>query len=85
MLMAGCDVRTGSNDGVTWHKQDCPVVSPGGTWDAAKCSEPCVYALPDGSSHRLLYEACDGSALGETGVWRVLGATAAARGVQGRP
>jgi|EP01047_Picozoa_sp_COSAG01_P002747 hypothetical protein len=70
-----------SPDGLTWTKDDKPVVSPGGQWDGVKCSEPCVFALPaaiggsGGAGFKLLYEACDGSAEGATGVWRILGAT----------
>ena len=59
------------------------VVSPGqGAWDTAKCSEMCVFRLPRHEGqiprYRLVYEACDGTAKNERGVWRVASATSAA-------
>lgn len=72
-------LRAESNDGLTWHKRPEPVLSPGGWWDAAKCSEMCVYPLPatngQAPRYRMVYEACDGTAVNERGVWRIAGAT----------
>ena len=65
-----------SADGLDWQKEKRPVIEPGGDWDGAKCSEMSLLALP-GGLFRLFYEACDGTAEGERGVWRILGATAA--------
>lgn len=67
-----------SDDGLQWQKEAVPVVAPGGRWDGAKCSEMCVIEVPGegGSSYRLFYEACDGTAVDERGVWRIAGATA---------
>ena len=79
-----------SHDGMMWTKDANPVLQPGGIWDKVKCSEPCVFALPSGDGgdggggYRLLYEACDGSAAGETGVWRILGATQRINGAAAR-
>ena len=68
-----------SMDGLVWHKEPDPVIAPGGHWDGAKCSEMCVAPLPvvTGSppSFRLFYEACDGTAADERGVWRIAAAT----------
>ncbi|MBN80094.1 MAG: hypothetical protein CMJ70_08140 [Planctomycetaceae bacterium] len=69
-----------SDDGLRWEKQVRPVLSPGGgPWDAAKCSEMCLLRLPDreveGPRYRMVYEACDGTAPGCRGVWRVASAT----------
>jgi hypothetical protein len=69
-----------SDDGLEWHKSKEPVVSPTGYgWDAAKCSEMTVLPLPPqggrASKYRMLYEACDGSAEDERGVWRVASAS----------
>lgn len=65
----------------SWTKDPVPVLEPGGRFDRVKCSEPCIYELPSvkhfAPSFRLMYEACDGTAAGETGVWRILSATAA--------
>lgn len=65
----------------SWTKDFAPVLKPGARLDRVKCSEPCVYELPSKgqrrTSFRLMYEACDGTADGETGVWRILSATAA--------
>jgi hypothetical protein len=65
-----------SEDGLWWRKDSEPVVSPGGgAWDAAKCSEMCVYRLPDHEGqiprYRMVYEGCDGTATNQRGVWRV--------------
>src|SRR5262249_43821791 len=38
-------LRAESADGLTWRKDAQPVLSPGGRWDAAKCSEMCLYRL----------------------------------------
>ena len=35
-----------SSDGLSWHKNAEPVVSPGGRWDAAKCSEMSMVGTP---------------------------------------
>ena len=71
-----------SDDGLTWCKQTEPVISPGrGAWDAAKCSEMCVFRLPDRAgqapNYRMAYEGCDGTAENERGVWRIASATSA--------
>lgn len=73
-------LRAVSDDGLTWHKDTEPVLSPGpGGWDGAKCSEMCVIRLPqrEGTEprYRMFYEACDGTAKGERGVWRIASAT----------
>jgi hypothetical protein len=59
-----------SADGIEWEKDPEPLVSPGGEWDALKCSEPCVIQLHDGT-YKMYYEASDAD-----GVWRILSATA---------
>ena len=64
-----------SADGLAWHKEPEPVVAPGGAWDGAKCSEMCIAELPD-TCYRLFYEACDGTAVDERGVWRIASASA---------
>ena len=68
-----------SDDGLTWHKHPEPVISPGGRYDAAKCSEMGVMQLPEIDGHapryRMFYEACDGTAADERGVFRILSAT----------
>ena len=76
-------LRAVSDDGLTWRKEAEPVVSPGhGAWDAAKCSEMCVFRLPHREGqiprYRMVYEACDGTAKDERGVWRIASATSAA-------
>ncbi|GDY11117.1 MAG: hypothetical protein DWI21_18405 [Planctomycetota bacterium] len=73
-------LRAVSDDGLTWRKDGDPVISPGpGGWDAAKCSEMCVIRLPphEGTTprYRMLYEACDGTAKDDRGVWRIASAT----------
>ena len=75
-------LRAVSDDGLTWHKDSEPVLSPGpGGWDGAKCSEMCVIRLPqrEGTAprYRMFYEACDGTAKDERGVWRIASATSA--------
>ena len=66
-----------SSDGLSWRKAAEPVLSPGGSLDAAKCSEMCVVALADGGTprFRMYYEACDGTTVDERGVWRIASAT----------
>jgi hypothetical protein len=49
----------------------------GAAVDRAKCSEMSVMALSKGG-HRMLYEACDGTAPGERGVWRIASVVASA-------
>lgn len=73
-------LRAVSGDGLTWNKETDPVILPGpGGWDAVKCSEMCVIRLPqregDAVRYRMLYEACDGTAQDERGVWRIASAT----------
>ena len=69
-----------SDDSLSWRKDDDPVIAPGGRWDGAKCSEMCVVELAGGQGrrYRLFYEACDGTAVEERGVWRIVSATATA-------
>ena len=69
-----------SEDGLMWRKEEEPVIAPGGRWDRAKCSEMCVIAVAGDSGwrYRMFYEACDGTAVDERGVWRIMGATAEA-------
>ena len=70
-----------SEDGLVWTKEPEPVVAPGGPLDRAKCSEMCVVQLPAAAGepprYRMFYEACDGTAPGDRGVWRILSATSA--------
>ncbi len=72
-------LRAESATGITWQKSIRPVLAPGGKGDAVKCSEMCVYPLPDARGakpvYRMLYEACDGTAVNERGVWRITSAT----------
>jgi hypothetical protein len=70
-------LRAESDNGLDWRKSFAAVISPGGRWDAAKCSEMCVYPLPSnaGPRYRMVYEACDGTAVNERGVWRIASAT----------
>ena len=74
-----CVLSATSPDGLVWTKHPEPVVAPGGPLDAAKCSEMCVIRAPVGpgqtARYRLFYEACDGTAVGARGVWRILSAT----------
>jgi len=72
-----------SDDGLTWHKITEPVISPSfAGWDAAKCSEMCVVwstqARDTCEGYRMLYEACDGTAQDQRGVWRIANAISAA-------
>jgi len=69
-----------SDDGLNWLKNSEPVLAPGSTaWDAVKCSEMCVIQTPlsgaAGNSFRMFYEACDGTAQDQRGVWRIGSAT----------
>lgn len=70
-----------SEDGLAWTKDPEPVIAPGSPLDCAKCSEMCVVQLPEvpgeAPRYRMFYEACDGTAPGERGVWRILSATSA--------
>lgn len=73
-------LRATSSDGLNWIKEPQPAISPGPAgWDAAKSSEMCIIRLPTppGSPprYRMFYEACDGTAQGERGVWRIASAT----------
>jgi hypothetical protein len=65
-----------SEDGLEWAVDPSPVVSPSGSGvGAAKCSEMCVVELPgstpDAGRFAMLFEACDGTAVDQRGVWRV--------------
>ena len=70
-----------SDDGLAWQKNPEPVIAPGGRHDMAKCSEMGLMRLPgipgQTPRYRLFYEACDGTAAGERGVWHILSATSA--------
>ncbi len=73
-----------SADGLDWTIQAEPVLSPGGGgWDDAKSSEMCVFELPDSTAETprfaMVYEGCDGTAVGVRGVWRVVCAVSAPR------
>lgn len=78
-----CILRATSDDGLQWRKDPDPVIVPAGpgsrAWDAVKCSEMGVFPLPrrDGEPqrYRMVYEACDGAAQGQRGVWRIVSAT----------
>jgi hypothetical protein len=77
-------LRAVSDDGRTWTKDSEPVIAPGpGGWDGAKCSEMCLIRLPRREDnlvrYRMFYEACDGTARNERGVWRIASATSALR------
>ena len=71
-----------SEDGLVWTKEPEPVVAPGSPLDRAKCSEMCVVQLPgvagEPPRYRMFYEACDGTAPGQRGIWRILSATSSA-------
>ena len=73
-----------SDDGLKWDKHPEPVIAPGGRYDAAKCSEMVVIPLPtepgQAPRYRMVYEACDGTAADQRGVWRLLSATSAVAG-----
>jgi hypothetical protein len=76
-------LRARSDDGLIWIKESKPAIAPSGNGlDAVKCSEMCVFPLLSSEElparYRMLYEGCDGTAAGERGVWRVLGATSSA-------
>ena len=69
-----------SEDGLNWVKGTEPVISPGQSQlDRAKCSEMGLLTLPatDGEPprFRLFYEACDGTARDERGIWRIVSRT----------
>jgi len=71
-----------SHDGLNWQKASEPVISPGSkAWDATKCSEMCVIRIPRGregrDGFRMFYEACDGTAPDQRGVWRIASAICA--------
>jgi hypothetical protein len=74
-------LRATSDDGLSWQKHPNPIIAPGydGKCDAVKCSEVSLYRLPDDHDktprYRLVYEACDGTAVDNRGVWRIAGAT----------
>jgi hypothetical protein len=73
-------LRATSSDGLNWHKDSAPVISPeAGTWAGVKCSEMALVVLPASTGaaprFRMLFEACDGTADGERGVWRIASAT----------
>lgn len=75
-------LRASSKDGLNWTKDAQPVISPGPAGpDAAKCSEMCLVPLPPSVNGRagcqMLYEACDGTAANERGVWRIASAVSA--------
>ena len=79
-LSRACVLTAVSDDGLEWHREAEPVLAPDGSgWDAAKCSEMCVFSLPhrlgESPRYRMVYEACDGTAKGKRGVWRVASAT----------
>jgi hypothetical protein len=84
-------LRAESTDGLRWTKRPRPVITPTarrlgpqrlgpGGWDAAKASEMCLIRLPEGpgqlTRYRIFYEACDGTAPGARGVWRIAAANA---------
>lgn len=65
-----------SEDGLDWVVDPSPVVTPSGSGvGAAKCSEMCVVELPESTPEAgrfaMLFEACDGTATDQRGVWRV--------------
>jgi len=68
-----------SDDGLDWQKAAQPVLTPGSaTWDAVKRSEMCVIWNPQvrdsAECFRMFYEACDGTAEDQRGVWRIASA-----------
>ena len=72
-------LRAVSKNGLDWHKESNPVIRPGGgTCDDAKCTEMCVFPIPQSGTenpvYRMVYEACDGTANNERGVWRIASA-----------
>jgi len=74
-------LRATSEDGLVWHKENTPTISPDpGTWDGTKCSEMCVFPLSpqidrQDQRYRMVYEACDGTAIDRRGVWRIVSVT----------
>jgi predicted GH43/DUF377 family glycosyl hydrolase len=75
-------LRALSDDGLTWRKETAPVIAPDKSrWDAAKCSEMCIFRLPyreaQAPRYGMVYEGCDGTTKNERGVWRVAQATSA--------
>lgn len=73
-------LRATSNDALHWVKDPAPVVAPEeGRWDRAKASEMCLFPLPAkpnrSTQYRMVYEACDGTATNERGVWRIASVT----------
>jgi hypothetical protein len=86
-----CTILTAtSDDGLRWELGSDPVIVPtagggrggavagagGCTVDHSKCSEMSVIPLV-GGGFRMFYEACDGTAPGERGVWRIATAVSA--------
>ncbi len=71
-------LRATSVDGLIWEKESRPAISPNGSgWDAVKCSEMALIPFSGSPPRfRMLYEACDGTAAGERGVWRIASASA---------
>ena len=70
-----------SDDSLEWRLDAGPegtgatIVPTGSGPDARKCSEMCVYRLPeDAPAYGMLYEGCDGTTPNARGVWRVAGA-----------
>jgi len=65
------DILTATSaDGIHWQKDETPVLSPGSKpWDAVKCSEMCIIRVAD--QFHMFYEACDGTAADQRGVWRI--------------
>ncbi len=68
-----------SDDGLHWQKASQPVLTPGSAaWHAVKRSEMCVIWNPQvrdaGEGFRMLYEACDGTAEDQRGIWRIASA-----------
>jgi len=73
-----------SNDGLNWQKMPRPVLSPGcSARAAAKCSEMCVIWNSPGQGEReefrMFFEACDGTAVDQRGVWRIASAICASQ------
>ncbi len=79
-------LRAASADGLHWTKEATPILAPGAHWDAVKCSEMCLFPLPQNGAEvrwRMLYEACDGTSPNARGVWRIAGATSVAESLRG--
>jgi hypothetical protein len=71
---------TSGDEGLTWTKHSHPVLAPDHhRWDHAKASEMCIYRLPSSVDaaprYRMVYEACDGTAVNQRGVWRIASAS----------